>query len=234
MSVASEGLPVEAGRNSVVKVALVDHDPISRHVLRSALDWEGVTRLVTVTEDPEAVWQHASDEVDVVVFCTTLDDSAFGYVRVCADRGLRVLLVGTGWTKELVNAALAAGTWGCVVKSIKIDAVTSAAVAVGTGHLILSPELDHFYRLGAPDSARAATTARPGAALPLQRLVETLTERELEVLTLLAKGNNTAEVSAVLNISRATVKSHVSHSLTKLGARNRVEAVLMIRAATHL
>jgi DNA-binding NarL/FixJ family response regulator len=56
-----------------------------------------------------------------------------------------------------------------------------------------------------------------------------LTEREYEVLNLLAEGMSTAEAATELRVSPATVKSHVSHALPKLGARNRVEAVLMIK-----
>ncbi|MFD4639749.1 LuxR C-terminal-related transcriptional regulator [Lentzea sp. NPDC058436] len=212
-------------KNSPVRALLVDHDPISRHVVGTVLGQGEAVSLVATAEGPDQIRTWGSERADVVVFCAPPDSQAIAHVREIAGRGLAVLLVGTGWTGESVSEALAAGVRGCLVKNIRIDTIATAVVAAGSGHLILSPELHRLYR---PAEAGQAGV-KPGA-LSREQMVRSLTERELEVLTLLSAGNTTAEVAAALHVSSATVKSHVSHSLTKLGVRNRVEAVLMVRS----
>lgn len=228
MPAALYDIRLEMKKNSPVRVLLVDHDPISRHVVGAVLGQEEMVVLVATVEGPDQIRSWGPDQADVVVFCAPPDSQAIAHVREIAGRGLPVLLVGTRWTGESVGEALAAGARGCLVKNTRIDTIATAAAAAGSGHLILSPELHRFYR---PVEVKQVIT-RPGALSP-EQLVRSLTERELEVLTLLSAGNTTAEVAAALHVSAATVKSHVSHSLTKLGVRNRVEAVLMVHSVVR-
>jgi DNA-binding NarL/FixJ family response regulator len=98
---------------------------------------------------------------------------------------------------------------------------------VASGHVVLSPQL-----LGQCLQKKPASGGSPfglDGPVPLDTLLATLTKREREVLDLLADGKSTAEAAEVLMLSAATVKSHVSHALSKLGVRNRLEAVLLMQ-----
>jgi len=117
-----------------------------------------------------------------------------------------------------VDWALSIGATGCVVKDAKMGGLADAVHAVAGGYLLFSPEL-----------AAQAGPSDVVTPFPLQRSNSGLTDREHEVLGLLADGLSTVEAARSLGVSPATIKSHVSHALPKLGARNRLEAVLLIR-----
>lgn len=102
---------------------------------------------------------------------------------------------------------------GCLTANPGPERLATAVRAVAAGQVVLSPEL-------APLWTRAEAPPRPTAHLTI---------REHEVFALLADGLTSSEVAASLAVSVATVKSHVSHVLSKLGARNRLEAVLLMR-----
>jgi DNA-binding NarL/FixJ family response regulator len=98
-------------------------------------------------------------------------------------------------------------------------------VAVASGNMVLSRELAELHVSSYRPTGPATAGNGDGQRTP-DRL-GALTSREREVLGLLAGGMTTAEAAAALTISPTTVKSHVSHSLPKLGVRNRMEAVLL-------
>lgn len=210
-----------------VRVLLADPDPISRHVLGSALREAGRFPVACVdSRHPLREWPLAGMNVAVLVVGPQEDPAAT--VRELTARKLRVLLLGVGWTRERLSAALAAGAAGCLVKDTRVEGLAPAAQAVASGHMVLSPALLCLYAgpaAGAADGERRP----PSPDQYVERLLGSLTGRESEVLSLLAGGMSTAEAAARLQVSPATIKSHVSHALTKLRARNRLEAVLMMR-----
>jgi DNA-binding NarL/FixJ family response regulator len=115
------------------------------------------------------------------------------------------------------------------VKNTEVGGLAAAARAVASGHTVLSPELHGLYTSPVrvvPGPVPSQVSRRAGSPDHLLRL---LTGREHKVLALLAEGLSTAEAAADLKVSPATIKSHVSHALTKLGVRNRLEAVLLVR-----
>ena len=133
-------------------------------------------------------------------------------------RRAKVLVVTTFDLDEYVYEALRAGASGFVLKDASAQALAEAVRVVAAGDAMLSPSvtrrlLGTFARLGAP---RAPDRDRVGP----------LTERETEVLTLIARGRSNAEIAKDLVVAEQTVKTHVGRILTKLDLRDRTQAAI--------
>jgi DNA-binding NarL/FixJ family response regulator len=136
---------------------------------------------------------------------------------LAADPGPRVLILTTFDLDEHVYDALEAGASGFLLKDIQPDRLAEAVRVVARGEALLAPRVTQ--RLIA-EFARRRPAPSPGG-----RLAE-LTERELEVFRLLARGLSNQEITASLGIGETTVKTHVAHVLGKLDLRDRVQAVV--------
>ncbi len=130
----------------------------------------------------------------------------------------RVLILTTFDLDEYVFEALRAGASGFLLKDTPPDDLVAAIRIVAGGDALLAPSVTR--RLLA-EFARVPAGAHPSAAM------ERLTEREQEVLRHLARGLSNAEIAEALFVSETTVKTHISHILTKLDLRDRVQAVVM-------
>lgn len=212
-----------------VSVLLADADPVSRHVLAGALDGADRIRVLGTADSGRPLHRWPLDGVDVVVLADAFRPRPASLVPGLVHKGVRVLLLDTRWTARTVGDALAAGCAGVLVKDPAIGRLASAVRAAAAGYVVVSPELMGLY----PPPGRAATTApaRPRGDRSVGLRLRSLTEREREVLTVLAEGLSTREAARQLKVTPATVKSHVSHALTKLSVRNRLEAVLLMRQA---
>ncbi|MGW2562111.1 LuxR C-terminal-related transcriptional regulator [Streptomyces sp. NPDC001514] len=231
---AEDGLVLLYGtERSDVYVLLADADPVSRHVLARALDGADRIKVLGTVDSGLPLHHWPLSGVDVVVLAGAGRSGAgrAGPASAAAElvhKGVRVLLLDTGWNPESLGAALSAGCAGALVKDPEIGRLAAAVRAAATGYVVLSPELLGLW----PASSRtAAVPARERSDRSVGLLLRSLTEREREVLTLLAEGLSTNETARRLKVTPATVKSHVSHSLTKLSVRNRLEAVLLMRRA---
>ena len=120
---------------------------------------------------------------------------------------------------EYVYEAMKAGASGFLLKDAPRDQLVGAVRTVAAGDALLAPAL--VRRLIEDFVRRPAPGARPPAEF------DDLTEREREVLTLIAHGLANAEIAARLFVSEATVRTHVTHILAKLGLRDRVQAVVL-------
>ena len=137
--------------------------------------------------------------------------------RIVADRSTtRVLVLTTFAEDEVVFEALRAGAQGFLLKDTRPEDLIAAVHAVASGEARLDPAVT------AAVIARVRRTG-PSAAHP----VDQLTERERDVLRLLARGMSNAEGATVLVVSPVTVKTHVAALLAKLGVRDRVQAVVV-------
>jgi NarL family two-component system response regulator LiaR len=125
---------------------------------------------------------------------------------------IRVLALTSFYDKELVQQAMQAGAVGYLVKGISAEELAEAIRVAHSGQTVLS---------------REATQALIQPNEPLAELDYDLTDRELQVLTLLAEGLSNAEIARRLDVSLSTARHHVSAILTKLGVANRAEAVAL-------
>ncbi|HEU5159975.1 MAG TPA: response regulator transcription factor [Streptosporangiaceae bacterium] len=133
--------------------------------------------------------------------------------------GVRVLILTTFDLDEYVYAALRAGASGFLLKDTPPADLLAAIRVVAGGDALLAPAVTR--RLIAEFARRPEPGSRPIAAL------DDVTEREREVLTLVARGLSNAEIAAALHVSLATAKTHVSRLLMKLGARDRAQLVIV-------
>ena len=140
---------------------------------------------------------------------------------VAEDLG-RVVILTTFDRDDYLFDALRAGASGFLLKNCEPDALVEAVRTVGSGHALLAPEVTRRVVeqmvAGGPSSSPADVGVAPA--------LEGLTEREREVLALLARGRSNAEIAAELFLGEATVKTHVSNCLAKLHLRDRVQAVV--------
>jgi DNA-binding NarL/FixJ family response regulator len=142
-------------------------------------------------------------------------------------RDVRVLILTTFDLDEYVYAALRAGASGFLLKDTMPADLLQAIKVIAAGDALLAPKvtrrlLVEFARRGeTPDGPAPQAAASGGDAL------RELTDREREVLTLVARGLSNSEIAAALVISPATAKTHVAHLLTKLGCRDRVQLVIV-------
>jgi len=166
--------------------------------------------------------------------------------RITASTDVRTLILTTFDLDEYVFAALRAGASGFLLKdTLPADLLTAIRVVAG-GDALLAPSvtrrlIGEFTRTAPPaappaaPSAQAAQAAQAALAASADgngvqsrdRLQRVLTERELEVLAMVARGLSNAEIADELTISPATAKTHVAHLLTKLDARDRIQLVII-------
>jgi DNA-binding NarL/FixJ family response regulator len=134
-----------------------------------------------------------------------------------ADKNARILVLTTFDLDEYVYEALRAGASGFVLKDDPPEQLLAAIRTVAAGEALLSPSVTRRV------IARFTRIPRQDAPPELGEL----TERELDVFRLLARGLSNAEIGRELFISETTVKTHVTHILQKLGLRDRVQAVVL-------
>ncbi|MEU9518951.1 response regulator transcription factor [Streptomyces sp. NPDC048224] len=207
-----------------VRVLLVDDEPLVRAGLRAVLEAQPDIEVVGEAADGAAVVplvrQTRPDVVAMDVRMPLLDgiEATRALLRTVADPP-KILVVTTFENDEYVYEALRAGADGFLLKRARPAEIVHAVRLIAEGDSLLFPasvrQLAAEY--GDGDGNRAAR-----AELERARL----TEREGEVLRLMARGLSNAEIAARLVVGTETVKSHVSAVLAKLGARDRTQAVI--------
>ena len=206
-----------------IRVAVVDDQALVRRgfamVLEHQPDIEVVAEAGNGLEAVDAVRQHRPDVVLMDIRMPEMDGlAATAAILEQSDWPLRVIILTTFDPDEYVYRALQAGASGFVLKDIPPEDLAPAVRTVAAGGALLDPTITRRL-IGRFAQTLAADTA-------VRRRLDTLTEREREVLGQLAAGASNAEISAALYIGAATVKSHVSSILTKLGLRDRAQAVV--------
>jgi DNA-binding NarL/FixJ family response regulator len=140
--------------------------------------------------------------------------------RIVAQSGpaVRVLMLTTFGNDEYVYESLRAGASAFLLKDAPPEDLLAAVRIVANGDSLLAPAVTSAV----VDAFVRSSPSRPELAAQLR----TLTRREREVVELLAHGHSNAEIARALTVSEATIKTHVGHALTKLGVRDRVQAVI--------
>jgi DNA-binding NarL/FixJ family response regulator len=204
---------------SRVRVVIADDQPMMRAGFKAVLEATGAIEVVAeASSGEEAVAAANAHSPDVVL----MDIEMPGMDGIEATRRLprhRVLILTTFGLDEYIVDALRAGASGFLLKDAPTEDVVGAVRSVAAGDAVLSPTVTRQLldqvgrRLPAPVSRSPETLAE-------------LTDREREVLRMLAAGLSNAELAEALYLSEATVKTHVSNLLGKLGLRDRVQAVI--------
>lgn len=205
---------------STIRVLLADDHDLVRTGFRMILSTEpGIEVVGEAADGQEAVDQALAKQPDVVLMDVQMPgmDGLEATRRIVAQGGCRVVVVTTFDREDYLFAALEGGASGFVLKNARAEDLVAAVRVVARGDALLSPEVTR--RLLDRFAARSAPARRPD-------LLDTLTEREHEVLRLLARGQSNAEIAGRLFLGEATVKTHVSRVLMKLGLRDRVQAVV--------
>lgn len=205
----------------MTSVVLADDQELVRGGLRALLDARGVEVLGEAENGRAAVEAAHRLRPDVLVMdirMPVLDGIAATREVVAAGLPTRVLILTTYDLDEYVYEGLRAGAGGFMLKASPPDRLVDAIEVVAAGEALLAPSLtqrliEEHVRRPAPSAAQ-------------DRLRE-LTEREREVLVLIARGLSNDEIAKHLVVSLATVKTHVNRVLTKLGARGRAQAVVV-------
>ncbi|MFG3206577.1 response regulator [Streptomyces sp. NPDC048192] len=218
-----------------VRVLVVDDQEIVRTALRLVIDRrEGLSVVGEAGDGEEAVALAAALCPDVVLMDvrmpgTTGVEATRRIVREWPGPGPvpRVLVLTTFDLDEYVHAALRAGAVGFLLKTSRPEQLAAALRAAAEGEPVLSPTVTRrlIDTVTALPTALLPTTPAPApAGVPL-------TEREVQVLVLVARGLSNARIAADLGLSEATVKSRVNRILTRLGLENRVQAALYAHQA---
>jgi DNA-binding NarL/FixJ family response regulator len=207
-----------------VTVLLVDDEPLVRAGLRAVLEAQPDIEVVGEAADGAAVIplvrQLRPDVVAMDVRMPLLDgiEATRAVLRTVSDPP-KILVVTTFENDEYVYEALRAGADGFLLKRARPAEIVHAVRLIADGESLLFPasvrQLAAEYGDGAGNTAARAAMERAA-----------LTEREAEVLRLMARGLSNAEIAARLIVGTETVKSHVSAVLAKLGARDRTQAVI--------
>jgi DNA-binding NarL/FixJ family response regulator len=212
---------------TAIRVLIVDDDVLTRVGLRTILDAEPDIEVVAEAADGHDALELAEEITpDIVLMDVRMRpmDGVEATQRITGGRDgrdedrPRVIVLTTFDHDEYVFGALRAGASGFLLKRIRAEELVEAVRVVADGEALLTPEVTR--RLVADFTSR--TDVSTGAVEDVERL----TPREREVLVLMACGLPNREISSWLTVSHETVKTHVKRIFTKLGVRDRAQAVV--------
>ena len=209
-----------------VSLLLVDDQRLMRDGLRTLLELEPDLRVVAEAENGqqalEIYRQHAPDVVLMDIRMPVMDGVEATHRLRESDPDARIIILTTFDDDEYVFDALRAGALGYLLKDVSGAELAAAIRTVASGGALIEPSvarkvLAEFSRLPQSSPARAGSLPEP------------LSERETEILGLLAQGLTNKEIAARLFLAEGTVKNYVSSILGKIGARDRAQAVIRAR-----
>lgn len=206
----------------MIRVLLVDDQSMVRTGFRTILESEDGITVVGEAENGQIAIDLAL-ELSPDVICMDVQMPVMDGLQSTAEiirRGAAgsVLMLTTFDRDDFLFEALAAGAGGFLLKTAEAEQLIDAVKALASGDGLLSPEVTRRV------IERSVQT--PSHSLPTDSRIEGLTERELEVLHLVAEGLSNSEIATSLVVGEATVKTHVSNLLTKLDSRDRTHAVI--------
>ncbi|MFC5183003.1 response regulator transcription factor [Actinomadura harenae] len=206
-----------------IRVLITDDHPVFRQGLRGLLQALGVEVVGEAESGPDAVRLAAELRPDVVVMDLHMPggnglEATRTITRTSPRTGVLVLTMFQD--DDSVFAAMRAGARGYLLKESGAEEIARAVRAVAAGEAIYGPEI-----------ARRVLTYFAGMPHPRQNAFPQLTEREREVLELIAQGRGNTDIASVLFLSTKTVRNHVSNIFMKLHVADRAQAIVMAREA---
>jgi DNA-binding NarL/FixJ family response regulator len=209
----------------MIRVLLVDDQPLVRAGLRVLFDGEQdfvVAGEAANGEEALSLVRHAPPNVVLMDIRMPVLDGLEATRQIAGDEELadvKVLILTTFESDEYVFEALRAGASGFLLKDVEPTELLQAVRVVADGDALLSPSV----------TRRLITrfVAAPEHLSPPSEQLDALTEREREVMALVARGLSNDQIAELLTISPATAKTHVSRAMVKLGARDRAQLVVL-------
>lgn len=228
----------------MIRILLVDDQALVRSgfriILESEPDFEVVGEAATGAEAVELSAQLAPDVICMDVEMPVMDGIAAARQILAPDRAEQtaqarpaILMLTTFGHDRYLFDALAAGVSGFLLKTSRAEQLIDAVRVLAAGDALLGPDVTRAVLERAsggtrlepqPESKPEPEPSQPGLTAALS--AAGLTEREREVLALVAQGHSNAEIAAALFLGEATIKTHVSNVLQKLGVRDRIQAVV--------
>jgi DNA-binding NarL/FixJ family response regulator len=209
----------------VIKIGICDDDQLIRAGLRMIIDqepdFEVVAEAGTGAEAIDLVTAHPIDVMLMDIRMPVMDGIEATRRIVATTEGPRVIILTTFELDEYVFAALSAGASGFLLKRTPPEQLIEAIRVVARGEALLAPSVTR--RLIEAFTRRAPVRADPAQS----KRLAALTPRELEVLTGIGRGLSNQELAEELFIADNTVKTHVKRVFTKIGARDRAQAVVI-------
>jgi DNA-binding NarL/FixJ family response regulator len=235
------------GSEPPLRVLIVDDHPIWRDGVATGLEEAGCTIAGTAGDGTQALRVATATRPQVVLLDLNLPDMSGAEVTrrlLAADPSVRVLILSASGERQDVLDAITAGATGYLVKSARFSELLSAVRATAAGEAVFTPGLaglvlGEYRRLAASAGAgeRASAGPRAGVSQPAGAgqladavtlgvpVTPQLTEREVEVLRLVAKGLTYPEIAGLLVLSPRTVQNHVQNTLIKLQLHNKAQLV---------
>jgi DNA-binding NarL/FixJ family response regulator len=210
-----------------IRVLLADDQALLRATFRILIDsCDDMEVIDEAADGKEAIELTHTHHPDVVLMDIRMPgtDGLTATTAICADpelSGARVLILTTFETDEYVAQALRAGASGFLGKDVTADALLGAIRTVAAGEALLSPLATRSL------IARFLTAPTPADRLAPPEHLANLTARERQVMALVAEGKSNDEIAAALFVSPLTVRTHVHRAMTKLGARDRAQLVVI-------
>ncbi|MEY9855884.1 DNA-binding NarL/FixJ family response regulator [Catenulispora sp. GAS73] len=204
-----------------MRVLVADDQELFRSGFVMILDaHEDITVVAEAADGQEAIDKAVELHPDLVLMDIRMPgvDGVAAAAEICRRTAAKVLVLTMYDIDAYVYDALRAGASGFLLKDVRRDDLVRAARLVMAGESLLAPTVTRRLI----QDALSRGTPRPA----LRRHVDKLTEREVDTLQQIARGRSNAEIAAALVVSEHTVKSHVSNLLTKLGLRDRAQAVV--------
>ncbi|WP_243730319.1 response regulator [Nesterenkonia salmonea] len=204
-----------------VRVLVVDDQTLVRHGIRTLLELGGINVVAEAGDGSEALAAIETSAPQVVLLDLRMPKyDGLWLLHKLQEQScdIPVLVLTTFDDDTLVLDALRAGARGYLLKDVTVDQLAQAVHALANGGTLIAPSItDRLVR-----AIRASPPPTGAAGL----VVERLTEREVEVLRLVAEGYSNRQVAELIHLAEGTVKNHISSILIKLGARDRTNAVL--------